>query len=133
MLAYPYSAYSAKDGLGRAQAVPHGRVSFWLSCLITGSPYMFFYSSVRDNYRFGPCDPQTLSIACEPQERLGTFSREAVNVFSRLVRHRARWLGWHRAGPRAVNMLAVDAATFTNNVVIECIFFFPTICSDNIY
>ena len=28
MLAYPYSAYSAKGGLGRAQAVPHGCVFF---------------------------------------------------------------------------------------------------------
>ena len=52
------------------------------------------------------------------------FSREAVNVFRRFVRHRARWLGWHRAGPRAVNMRAVDAATFTSNVVIESFFFF---------
>ena len=52
------------------------------------------------------------------------FSREAVNVFRRFVRHRARWLGWHRAGPRAVNMRAVDAATFTYNVVIESVFFF---------
>ena len=94
-----------------------------------------FYSPVRDNYLFGPCDPQLqlLSIACEPQERVGTFSRESVNVFSRFVRHRARWLGWHRAGPRAVNMRAVDAATFTNNVVIESFFFFPTICFDIIY
>ena len=50
------------------------------------------------------------------------FSRQAVNVFSRYVRHRARWLGWHRAGPRAVNMRAVDAATFTKNVMRE--FFF---------
>ena len=52
------------------------------------------------------------------------FSREAVNIFSRFVRHRARWLGWHRAGPRAVNVRAVDAATFTNNVVIESMLFF---------
>ena len=71
-----------------------------------------------------------VSIACEPQERVGTFSREAGNAFSRFVRHRAHWLGWHRAGPRAVNMRAVDAATF-NNVVIESIFFFfSTIGSD---
>ena len=64
------------------------------------------------------------SIACEPRERVGTFSREAANVFSRFVRHRARWFGWHRAGPCAVNMRAVDAATFTSNVVIESFFFF---------
>ena len=87
---------------------------------------MFFYSLLRDHYLVGPCDPQlVVSIACEPQERVGTFSRESVNVFSRFVRHRARWLGWHRAGPRAVNMRAVDAATFTSNVVIEIMFFFP--------
>ena len=54
------------------------------------------------------------------------FLAITANIFSRFVRHRARWLGWHRAGPRAVNMRAVDAATFTNNVVIEIMcFFFP--------
>ena len=85
---------------------------------------MFFYSPVRDNYLFGPCDPH-LSLS-HASQRVGTFSRVAVNFFSRFVRHRARWLGWHRAGPRAVNMRAVDAATFTNNVVIEIMcFFFP--------
>ena len=52
------------------------------------------------------------------------FSREAVNVFRRFVRHRARWLGWHRAGPRAVNMRAVEAATFTNNVIESTFFYF---------
>ena len=35
-------------------------------------------------------------------------------------------LAWHRAGPRAVNMRAVDAATFTNNVVIESMFLFSS-------
>ena len=32
--------------------------SLRISCLITGSPYMFFDSPVRDSYIFGPCDPQ---------------------------------------------------------------------------
>ena len=40
-----------------------------------------------------------------------------ANVFSRFVRHRALWLGWHRAGPRAVHMRTMDAATFTNNAL----------------
>ena len=73
-------------------------------------------------------DVTQVSIACEPQGRVGTFSREAVKVFSRFVRHRARWLGWHRARPSAVNMRAVDAATFTNNVLARACFvlFFPT-------
>ena len=77
-----------------------------------------------------------MGIACEPQERVGTFSREAVNVFSRFVRHRARWLGWHRDGPRAVNTRAggvccnVHQCGDRENVSF---FFFRTTCSDIIY
>ena len=128
VLAYTYSAYSAKGGLGRAQAVPHGRVFFLGFHALSQARHTCFFSPGRDNYLFGPCDPH-LSLS-HASQRVGTFSRVAVNFFSRFVRHRARWLGWHRAGPRAVNMRAVAAATFTNNVVIEIMCFFsPTICS----
>ena len=38
-------------------------VFFRISCLITGSAYMFFHSPVRDNYLFGLCDPQLLYLS----------------------------------------------------------------------
>ena len=76
-------------------------------------------------------------MACEPQERVGTFSREAVNVFSRsaIVPAGLVCTGQGLACARDGNMREVDAATFTNNVVMESMVFvfFPKICSDILY
>ena len=58
VLAYPYSAYSAKGGLDRAQAVPHGRVFFLGFHALSQARHTCSFSPGRDNYLFGPCDPQ---------------------------------------------------------------------------
>ena len=59
VLADPYSTCSAMGGLGRAQAVFHRRAFFLgFHALSQARHIVFFYSPVRDNYLFGPCDPQ---------------------------------------------------------------------------
>lgn len=59
--------------------------------------------------------------------RRNCFSCVAVNVFDRCIRYyRARRPGWHLAGPCmpcVVIMRVVDAATLTNNAVIEIMLF----------
>ena len=50
----------AKGGLGRAQAVPHGRVFFFR--ISSQARHTCFFTVpcgiITDNYLFGPCDPQ---------------------------------------------------------------------------
>ena len=50
---------------------------FRISYLITGSPYVFFYSPVRDNYLFGCCCCCCYSLHCTPATR-GVFHTAAV-------------------------------------------------------
>ena len=57
------------------------------------------------------------------REHVGTFFREAVNIFGRLKLERTRRRALHRTGPRrAVNMRTVDAASL-KNAVIESLHF----------
>ena len=74
----------------------------------------FFDSPVWDNYLFGPCDLH-MSISGRFLARRRMFSVDScANVPAGLL-----CTGQGLTCARAVNMRAVDAATFTKDVVIE--------------
>ena len=89
---------SAGGGLGRAHAVSHGtcctRSFSRIQCtgFITASAHFLltFYVLCR-------LHASTICFYCE---RVGTLSRQAVNVFARFIHHHARRPGLLRAGTR---------------------------------